>query len=276
MVRARGSALLIAGLAVGAVGCAHTAARHGPLATSLGSRTSQSPPPRRAAIADRIVRRRLVLGRSVRGRVITVSELGDGDAHLRLLVVGCVHGDEAAGVAVARRLEAGAAPAEAALWVIDDLNPDGAVARTRQNAHLVDLNRNFPYRWAPLGRPGDSQYSGPRPLSEPEARVAHRLLLRLRPQVAIWFHQPLALVDRSGGSVALERRFARLAGLPLRRLPRYPGSAVGWQDHRLRGTTAFVVELPPGELAPAQASRYAGAVLALANRRGRRAREPYD
>jgi protein MpaA len=94
--------------------------------------------------------------------------------------------------------------------------------------------------------------------------------------VAIWFHQPLALVDQSGGNVAVERRFARLAGLPLRRLPRYPGSAVGWQDHSLRGTTAFVVELPPGELAQARASRYAGAILALANPRGRTAGEPYD
>jgi murein peptide amidase A len=211
----------------------------------------------------------------VRGRAITVSELGDGDAHLRLLVVGCVHGDEAAGVAVARRLELGAGPSEAALWVIDDLNPDGAVAHTRQNAHLVDLNRNFPYRWAPLGRPGDSQYPGPRPLSEPKARLAHWLILRLRPQVAIWFHQPLALVDQSGGNVAVERRFARLVGLPLRRLPRYAGSAVGWQDHSLPGTTAFVAELPPGEPSAARAARYAGAVLALADGRGRGAREPY-
>jgi murein peptide amidase A len=276
MVRARGSALLIAGVAVGAAGCAHSAGRHGSSAASLGSKSSAPPSPQRAAVADRIVRRRLILGRSVRGRTIAASELGDGDAHLRLLVVGCVHGNEAAGVAVARRLEIGSAPTEATLWVIDDLDPDGVVAHTRQNAHLVDLNRNFPYRWAPLGRPGDSQYSGPHPLSEPEARVAHRLIERLRPQVAIWFHQPLALVDQSGGNDAVERRFARLAGLPLRRLPRYPGSAVGWQDHSLRGTTAFVVELPPGELAQARASRYAGAILALANPRGRTAGEPYD
>jgi protein MpaA len=52
------------------------------------------------------------------------------------------------------------------------------------------------------------------------------------------------LVDESGGDVRVERRYARLAGLPLRRLARYPGSAAGWQNHRLPGGTAFVVELP--------------------------------
>jgi murein tripeptide amidase MpaA len=35
------------------------------------------------------------------------------------------------------------------VWVVDDLNPDGFRLHTRQNADLVDLNRNFPYAWAP-------------------------------------------------------------------------------------------------------------------------------
>jgi protein MpaA len=85
----------------------------------------------------------------------------------------------------------------------------------------------------------------------------------VRPQVTIWFHQPLGLVDESGGSIAIERRFARLAGLPLRRLTRYPGSAAGWQNHRLPRSTAFVVELPPGSPWSARATRYAHAVWRL-------------
>jgi hypothetical protein len=52
-----------------------------------------------------------------------------------------------------------------------------------------------------------------------------------------------------------------------RRLPRDPGSAVGWENHRLPGTTAFVVELPAGSLSSAAADRYARAVLALPDRR---------
>jgi protein MpaA len=72
----------------------------------------------------------------------------------------------------------------------------------------------------------------------------------LRPRLSIWFHQHLGLVDESGGSVAVERRFARAVGLPLRRLTRYPGSVVSWENHAFPGTTAFVVELGPGALSP--------------------------
>jgi len=194
--------------------------------------------------ADPVVHRQLVIGHSVRGRPIIATALGDPDASRRGLVVGCIHGDESAGTAIARRLESVATPKQALLWVIEDLNPDGAAAGTRQNANGVDLNRNFPWHWRALGRRGDLQYSGPRPLSEPESRIARTLILKLRPAVSIWFHQPLGLVDESGGDVRLERRYARLAGLPLRRLARYPGSAVGWQNHRLPRSTAFVVELP--------------------------------
>ncbi len=105
--------------------------------------------------------------------------------------------------------------------------------------------------------------SGARPLSEPESRIAYRLILRLRPAVSIWFHQHLALVDGAGGNTALERRFARLVRLPFVALPRYPGSVTTWENATLPGKSAFVVELPAGSLTPAQAARFAGAVLSV-------------
>jgi protein MpaA len=123
----------------------------------------------------------LFLGRSVDGRPIVAYEVGDTDSQVRELVVGCIRGDERAGVAIARRLER-ASPQGVDLWIIPVLNPDGAARDPRGNAHGVDLNRNFPWRWRPLG---GVFYSGPRPLSEPESRIAYRLLLRLRPQVSI-------------------------------------------------------------------------------------------
>jgi murein peptide amidase A len=186
----------------------------------------------------------MVLGRSVGGRPIRAVELGDPRLETSLLVVGCIHGNEPAGIRVARLFEAHA-PARAHVWVIEDLNPDGVAADTRQNAQGVDLNRNFPWRWRPLSH-ASGQYSGPHALYAPEARIAERLILRLRPRVTVWFHQPLGVVDQSGGDPAVERRFARLAGMREARLTRYPGSAAGWQDHVLPATTAFVVELPPG------------------------------
>jgi murein peptide amidase A len=225
-----------------------------------GARLAVNP---QGSVAAPAVHRRL-LGYSVEHRPISVQELGGGTTSTRVLVVGCIHGNERAGISVARSLAAMVAPAGIDLWVLDDLNPDGAVAGTRQNAHGVDLNRNFSYRWLAAGRPGDQQYPGPRPLSEPEARIAYRLVLRLHPQITIYFHQPLGLVDESGGDPRIERRFAALSGLPLQRLTRYPGSAVGWQNNRIPGSTAFVVELPPGHLTPRSATRLARAVLALA------------
>jgi N-acetylmuramoyl-L-alanine amidase len=218
----------------------------------------------RASSTREPARRRIALGHSVRGRRIDATEVGDPAARRKLLVFGAIHGNETAGTAIARRLQHSRAPANTDLWVVRDLNPDGAAAKRRQNAHGVDLNRNFARGWRRSGNRADPQYSGPRPFSEPESAIARDLILRLRPRITIWFHQPLALVDRSGGDVAIERRFAKLTGLPLRQIGPLPGTATRWQNHRLPGTTAFVVELPPGPLGKASLRRYTSAVLALA------------
>ena len=208
------------------------------------------------------------IGRSVRGHPIGVVERGDPDATTKMLVVGCVHGNEPAGIGIAEQLESLSLPPERDLWVVEDANPDGVAAGTRTNARGVDLNRNFPSRWRLHGHPGDPHYSGPRPLSEPESRLLARLILRIRPHVTIWFHQPFGLVDESGGSIAIEREFASIIGLPLRRLLRFPGGATDWENARLPGTTAFVVELPPGPPGQDADRRYARAVAAFLRRNG--------
>jgi len=210
--------------------------------------------------------RRVFLGRSVQGRPIRALVLGDPAAPITALVVGNVHGDEPGGFAVVRLLRHWRPPAGVAVWVVRSFNPDGTAAHTRQNAHGVDLNRNFPFHWHPLGPPGSRYYAGPRPLSEPESRIEHSLILRIKPRLSIWFHQPYDVTDQSGGDVRIERRFARLSGLPLRRLPRYPGSITSWQDFRVRTGTAFVAELPAGPPSGAAAARYARAVEALVTR----------
>jgi murein peptide amidase A len=209
--------------------------------------------------AARVPVKRVVLGHSVQGRPIVAFDVGEPGAGRTELVVGCIHGDETAGIAIARRLERDSAVG-LDLWVVPALNPDGVTAWTRGNAHGVDLNRNFPWRWKPLK---GAVYSGAHPLSEPESKIADRLIRRLRPQVSIWFHQPLDVVDESGGSKAVERRFASAVGFPLVRLAREPGSAVGWENHILPGSSAFVVELPAGQLSRAEVGRFARAVLAV-------------
>jgi protein MpaA len=208
--------------------------------------------------------RHVVLGRSVDGRPIAAAEVKSARSRAAVLVVGCIHGDEPAGIAVARAVRRAGAIPGVDLWVIDDLNPDGVARHTRQNGDGVDLNRNFPWRWRASGRRGDRQYPGARALSEPEARLARDLILRLRPRLTVWFHQPLGITDESGGNVRLERRFAALSGLPLRRLARYRGSAPTWENHRLAGSTAFVVELPSGMPSRPELARYVRAVRTVA------------
>ena len=67
----------------------------------------------------------------------------------------------------------------------------------------------------------------------------------------------------TSGNLGLQRRFARLAGLRTGRLPSYPGTATGWSNATLPGTTAFVVELPDGRLSPRATARLARAVRAV-------------
>jgi murein peptide amidase A len=200
----------------------------------------------------------VLLGRSVDGRPITAIEVGDPTG-TTVLVVGCIHGNEPAGIAVTRRL-ARLSPSGIDLWIVTDLNPDGRAADTRGNAHDIDLNRNFPYRWR---RMHGVYESGSRPLSEPEARIAYRLILRIQPTVTVWFHQHLDLVWASGGKASVERRFARISRLPYHRLPALAGSAIDWQNHRLLGTTAFAAELPAGPTSAPAIARYMRAVLAM-------------
>lgn len=215
----------------------------------------------------RIVDGRTIIGRSVRGRPILAEEMGNPASRRRLLVVGCLHGNECAGIAIARALAAEPSPPNSDVRIVFDLNPDGRVLGTRQNAQGVDLNRNFPFRWRRHGQPASLFYSGPRPSSEPETRAGMSFITTARPTISIWFHQHLDLVDLSGGNAVVERRYARMVGLRTQRLPRYPGSATTWQDHAFPDTTAFVVELPAGSLSARSAERYADAALTLIGQR---------
>jgi protein MpaA len=204
-------------------------------------------------------KRRFPIGRSVDGRAIDAIRVGDRGSMTKALVVGCIHGTECAGTPVTRILARSSPSVD--LWLVPNLNPDGFARGTRQNAHGVDLNRNFPSEWR--AGPRGPEYPGPRPLSEPESRTAARLIRRLKPSVTIWFHQPQALVRAWGQSRPAARRYAQLAGMRYRAI-RWPrGSAPNWQNHSFPGTSSFVVELPSGPLTDASAGRQARAVLAL-------------
>jgi len=213
-----------------------------------------------AAVASPAWARRVVIGRSVAGRAITAQVLGPDSAR-KVLLVGCIHGNECAGDAILAVLARLRVRSGVQLWLVAELNPDGAAADTRQNAHGVDLNRNFPFQWQPVSDP--TYYSGPRPLSEPETRAAVRLIGAVKPAVTVWYHQHMALVDIAGGDRGIARRYAHLAGLPATCLPFLPGTATGWENHTFPGSTSFVVELPPGRVGRASLARHLRAISGL-------------
>jgi hypothetical protein len=223
---------------------------------------------------------RFVIGHSVRGRPIVVVRVGDPDSQSKALVVGDIHGDEPAGTEVTRQiLRRMRGIGGVDLWVVKTVNPDGLAAHTRRNAHGVDLNRNFSYRWRGGVPASSGYYPGPHPFSEPESRAVRDLVRMLHPAVSIWFHQPWdQVLAPCRGPAPLQRRFAQLSGIPLKRCraAHLPGTATRWQNHSFPGTDAFVVELPPGALSRRAARRDARAVVKVArNGAGRDKRGPW-
>jgi hypothetical protein len=201
-----------------------------------------------------------VAGHSVQHRPIRVVRIGRAAALRRVLVVGCVHGTERAGLQITKALRQAAPPPASQLLVLDEANPDGCARGTRGNARGVDLNRNFPWGWR---RQQGVFASGSGPASEPETKTVMALIARERPAVTIWFHQHMDLVVRTRGSdPAVIRRYARTARMRIRTLDRLPGTAARWQEHTLPRTTSFVVELPAGRLSTSAVRRHVAAVLA--------------
>ena len=202
------------------------------------------------------------IGRSSQGRPITAIRVGDPHG-TRILVVGCIHGNECAGIAITRALAHTRTRAD--LWLVPDLNPDGRAHGTRQNAHGVDLNRNWSSDWQPGGHPWDFAYPGPRPFSEPETRIASNLIERIHPQVTVWYHQHMNLVWAWGPSTSAGRVYAQASGMRFYHHPWLHGTAPNWQNHHDPHAASFVVELPAGTLNPQQVQRQVRAVLALAS-----------
>jgi protein MpaA len=205
-------------------------------------------------------------GTSVQGRPLTVIRRGD-PAGVRVLVIGAIHGNEDDGMAIVDVLATAAVPSGVELWLVPAVNPDGVAAQDRQNANGVDLNRNFPEKWAPLGELGEWQYGGVAAASEPETRAMVALGNAVQADLTLWYHQDLFRISPSTGRQGqFRQRYAELTGLPLVAVTggTYTGTASQWS--RVAGAqdnVGFTVELGP-TLSAAEAATHAAAVLSLA------------
>ena len=197
--------------------------------------------------------RRMRVGNSVEGRALAVEVFGAGAA--TTLVLGGIHGDEPAGVDAARRLAAflGQNPQAArgrTVAILADVNPDGAVRRTRGNANGVDLNRNFPASNWQAGVMGRTNNGGTAAASEPETQAVLRLIERLRPDRILSIHstsgsRPCNNYDGPGATLA--RLMAARNGYPVVASIGHPtpGSLGNWAGVD-RGIPVLTLELPEG------------------------------
>ena len=104
------------------------------------------------AEAEPAVNGRRVIGESVNGRNIVAYHLGEpGRAGVPTVVLmSTMHGNEPDTRHIMFGLKDGRPVVGVDLWIVPTYNPDGLAAGTRKNAHGVDLNRNFPYKWKDL------------------------------------------------------------------------------------------------------------------------------
>lgn len=191
------------------------------------------------------------IGTSVDDRPIYAYHLGDPHATTKAVILGNMHGDEPAGVHVIRTIVGGPAIDHVNLWVVPTMNPDGLAAHTRQNAHGVDLNRNWGYQWVhQTGR----YNSGPHPFSEPETQAMRVFLNRVHPTFVVSFHQPLHGVDSDQPkNKHLMYRLSHNLGLsekPFTCGGVCHGTMTGWYNHNHLGACITV------EFGPAPTLRY--------------------
>ena len=163
-----------------------------------------------ARLPAAVVERR-VIGHSVRGRNLYAWRVGSPGNDDKAVIMSTMHGDERHTRQILHALKEGAEVRGIDMWLIPTYNPDGYARNTRKNARGVDLNRNFPYRWADL----DGRYeSGRRAASEPETRAVMRFLRDIKPRWVVSFHQPLHGVDTDTKNVRFARRLADQLNLP--------------------------------------------------------------
>lgn len=188
-------------------------------------------------------------GRSVQNRPLTFIRRGNPNG-VRVLVVGCIHGNECAGLPILDILKSMPAPSNIDLWILAKLNPDGTQLNTRQNANKVDLNRNFPVRWKPLGKSGFWQWAGTGPATEPETKSMLRLGKIIQPQLSIWYHQDYFRISPGVGRDGdMRERYAILVDLPILKIEggTYSGTSSMWAETLNKSdTTSLTVEFGKG------------------------------
>ncbi len=219
------------------------------LVLGLAGCYEQEPKPRITGEQQRVVlppatklTRQHLIGRSVQGRPMLIQIAGQGTE--TTLIMGSIHGDEPAAAALVEQLGKYLQDNDQVLGnqrvvTLPVTNPDGLASRTRENAHGIDLNRNFE-----AANRVDNGTNGLRPLTEPESQALQSVIKEYSPSRIVTVHQPLNCIDYDGPGQAIAARMAQECDLPVNKLGARPGSLGAYTGETLKIPT-ITVELPP-------------------------------
>lgn len=174
--------------------------------------------------------------KSVQGREIAFYGSQTPSNKPALFLLGGFHGDEPEGVYLLNRFldvfGSMFSKSPYQVYVLPCLNPDGIVLKTRENAHHVDLNRNYPTKnFAPESyNPHTGKAKSGKPASEPETQAMMRLVDMYRPVRILSIHSDLKMVDYDGPARDWALEVAHLTGYPFVENVGYPtpGSFGTW------------------------------------------------
>lgn len=215
-------------------------------------------------LAARMDQKPIVIGQSVQERPLEVYRFGQGPFQ-RMVVAGVHGGYEWNTIELADELIAylrkhpSLVPSHITLYILRSLNPDGEVAgrgpEGHNNAHGVDLNRNWDANWR-SSWPSYGCYrrgpvsAGPHPASEPETLALMAFLADHNIDALVSYHSAAPGIYASGDpphpeSQSLGEHLSEASGYPFPGPVTnciYTGTLVDWAYHLL-AIAAVDVEL---------------------------------
>ena len=154
-------------------------------------------------------------------------DLINNKIHNKVLVIGCMHGDEPQGEYLINEYLKDNSNTK--ISFIPCLNPDGVKAQTRVNSNGVDLNRNFPTKnWELTEK--NNFYGGNKPASEIETQFLISAIEEFKPELIITLHAPYKVVNYDGNALDIANKISEIIKYPVEASIGYPtpGSFGTW------------------------------------------------
>lgn len=154
-------------------------------------------------------------------------DLINNKIHNKVLVIGCMHGDEPQGEYLINEYLKDNSNTK--ISFIPCLNPDGVKAQTRVNSNGVDLNRNFPTKnWELTEK--NNFYGGNEPASEIETQFLISAIEEFKPELIITLHAPYKVVNYDGNALNIANKISEIIKYPVEASIGYPtpGSFGTW------------------------------------------------